>query len=70
MVWWIIGILLIVGSIWLRRGGLKLYAAIALVLAIAALLTGYWTQVTVEDDDLDEPAIVEGGTPAMEEGGV
>jgi hypothetical protein len=70
MVWWVVGVLLIVASVWLYRRGLRLYAKIGLVLAIAALLTGFWTQDTAEDGDLEESPTVQDATPDASEGGV
>lgn len=74
MVWGlVVGVLLIVASIWLYRHGLKVWGAIVLVLALVALLMGYWSDTTIVDDaGMDEPVgTVEGAaTPEADEGGV
>lgn len=74
MVWGlVIGVLLIVASIGLYRRGLRVWAVIGFALAIAALLLGYWSDSTIDDDEgSDVPvATIEGAaTPVLEEGGV
>jgi len=73
MVWGLVAsILLIVASVWLYRQRLKLYAAICLVLGIAALLLGYWSAAVMDNSVSDSPGgTVEGiATPATGEGGV
>jgi hypothetical protein len=73
MVWWVVvGVLMIVTSVWLYRRGLKVYGAIGIVLGIAALLTGYWSDTTIDDTEPDVPVgTVEGvATPEAGEGGV
>lgn len=73
MVWgMIIGVALIVASIWLYRRGLWVWAVIGVVLGIAALLLGYWSDVTIDDTGTDQPVTTEEGaaSPVPEEGGV
>lgn len=68
----IVGVLLIVASIWLYRRGQRVYGLIGIVLGIAALLLGYWSESTIEDEDTDVPVgtTEDAATPLSDEGGV
>lgn len=73
MVWGlVIGILLIVGSIWLYRRGLRVWAVIGVALGIAALLSGYRSDITIDEAETDQPVATEDGaaSPVPDEGGV
>lgn len=47
MVGIIVGVVLIIASIWLYRRGLKVYNLIALALGITSLMLGYWSEQTI-----------------------